>query len=434
MSSCRLLLLVLQLLLLVLVLLLLLLVVELAPLLVLVLPPLLVLVLPPPLLLLPPPPLLLLLLDMNDCIVCWSSASSKRVQQDLGDLEAVCQDTAVLWPKLLQLPQLPQLALYQLLYSLDTRVASEETVIYVIQSWAAAEQQQPAQQQMKQLCSTIYLSNCSPLYLVSVLAAWPLLVQCFTPQDLARAAVCATSVCAINATKDHPPSPASAAGLAAEQLLIRNRPQSASSGPLDLEHAVPLRQLEAAVTAALAEGAAQPRLNEAVAYRWSIPAWQGRSFSVWLQAVPATSSPALAAAEAAPPPPAAAAAAAAAAADAAPPPAAVAGSSILTLFVTFGDDMPQDAAGVAGLLVRVLPAPAGANFDDAAEPPAGIAAGNSSAPLHRKEHLRMCFSAPGFCGVSPFSSYAECERQLRQKGLVHPDRTLRLQLQLFIKH
>lgn len=369
----------------------------------------------------------------------------------------------MLWPKLLQLPQL---ALYQLLYSLDTRVASKETVIYVIQSWAAAQQQQPTQQQMKQLCSTIYLSNCSPLYLVSVLAAWPLLVQCFTPQDLARAAVCATSVCAINATKDHPPSPASAAGgralgdlrraliftasgtsmftgLAAEQLLIRNRPQSASSGPLDLEHAVPLRQLEAAVTAALAEGAAQPRLNEAVAYRWSIPAWQGRSFSVWLQAAPATSSPALAAAgeaaspaaaaaaaEAAPPPP----AAAAAAADAAPPPAAVAGSSTLTLFVTFGDDMPQDAAGVAGLLVRVLPAPAGANFDDAAEPPAGIAAGNSSAPLHRKEHLRMCFSAPGFCGVSPFSSYAECERQLRQKGLVHPDRTLRLQLQLFIKH
>lgn len=50
----------------------------------------------------------------------------------------------------------------------------------------------------------------------------------------------------------------------------------------------------------------------------------------------------------------------------------------------------------------------------------------------------MCFSAPGFCGVSAFSSYAECdlthERQLRQKGLVHPDRTLRLQLQLFIKH
>ncbi|WIA35111.1 hypothetical protein OEZ86_003596 [Tetradesmus obliquus] len=69
----------------------------------------------------------------------------------------------------------------------------------------------------------------------------------------------------------------------------------------------------------------------------------------------------------------------------------------------------HDAAGVAGLLVRVLPAPAGANFDDAAEPPAGIAAGNSSAPLHRKEHLRMCFSAPGFCGVSPFSSYADWE-------------------------
>lgn len=90
----------------------------------------------------------------------------------------------------------------------------------------------------------------------------------------------------------------------------------------------------------------------------------------------------------------------------------------------------QGAVGSAELRIRVLPAPAGANFDDAAEPPAVLDTGTHMTQIKGKEHLGGCLCFTTFCGVSSFSSYAECERQLRRKGLVHPDSTLKLQLQL----
>lgn len=122
-------------------------------------------------------------------------AAAARVRQDLGDLEVVCQDTAVLWPKLLQLPQL---ALHKLL-SNGARIASEDTVIYVIQSWAAAQQQQPSLQQMKQLCKTIDIQSCSAVYLASVLPGWRFITQCFTAQELALAVLAASSARVLDA-------------------------------------------------------------------------------------------------------------------------------------------------------------------------------------------------------------------------------------------
>jgi hypothetical protein len=266
-------------------------------------------------------------------------AAAKRVQQDLGDLEAVCQDTAVLWPKLLQLPQL---ALYQLLASRDTSVASEDTVIYVIQSWAVAQQQQPTQQQMRQLCSTINLQNCSPMYLVSVLAAWPLVAQCLPPQDLALAMLFANSARVLDCMRGYEESGASeqataeltelrtailcfvAAGTRGGDSTWRwlqnnRRPSDLAMlpGELDVQHAVPLRLLEDAVTTALA-GAAERGLQEPAAYRWNTPSWQGRTFSVWLQAEPVGNAPAAAGAGA-----------------------AAVVSAQLTLSITFGDDMPH---------------------------------------------------------------------------------------------
>jgi hypothetical protein len=108
------------------------------------------------------------------------AAAAKRVFADLGDLEVVCQSTDDLWPKLLQLPH-P--ALLQLLANYLTRVAREDTVAYVIQQWAQAQPQQPTLQQMQQLCDGLVLRllECSPLYLTTVIGAWPLLAQCYTP-------------------------------------------------------------------------------------------------------------------------------------------------------------------------------------------------------------------------------------------------------------
>ncbi|WIA35242.1 hypothetical protein OEZ86_003703 [Tetradesmus obliquus] len=107
--------------------------------------------------------------------------------------------------------------------------------------------------------------------------------------------------------------------------------------------------------------------------------------------------------------------------------------------------MPQGAAGIANVRIRVLPKPAraaavDADDDDddapAAEVPEGSDTDWKQAQLQRKESQSRRFSVPGFCGISSFSSYVEFERQLRQKGLVHPDRggrsKLQLQLQLMI--
>jgi hypothetical protein len=93
-----------------------------------------------------------------------------------------------------KLLQLPHLALLHLLSNRQTRVASENTVTYVIQLWAAAQQQQqPTLLEMQQLCSTIHMGNCSALHLSTVLAACPLLAQCFTPQEHTLACMLASS-------------------------------------------------------------------------------------------------------------------------------------------------------------------------------------------------------------------------------------------------
>jgi hypothetical protein len=52
--------------------------------------------------------------------------------------------------------------------------------------------------------------------------------------------------------------------------------------------------------------------------------------------------------------------------------------------------------------------------------------------LRSKKIPKTHFDLFKFFDVTSFSCYAECERQLRQEGLVHPNGTLQLQLQ--VKH
>jgi hypothetical protein len=50
--------------------------------------------------------------------------------------------------------------------------------------------------------------------------------------------------------------------------------------------------------------------------------------------------------------------------------------------------------------------------------------------LTDEQQQRIYVKPADIFGIGNFSSYAECERKLRQKGLVHPDGTLKLRLQL----
>jgi hypothetical protein len=120
-------------------------------------------------------------------------AAANRIQDELGDLEAVCFDVEAKWQKLLGLPHM---GLQQLLSNRQTRVASENTVVYVIQQWADAQQQQqqPSLEQMQQLCETIRMQCVTPLYFLTVFGAWPLLAQCFTAQEHAAASMLTSSV------------------------------------------------------------------------------------------------------------------------------------------------------------------------------------------------------------------------------------------------
>uniref|UniRef100_A0A383V5L7 BACK domain-containing protein n=1 Tax=Tetradesmus obliquus TaxID=3088 RepID=A0A383V5L7_TETOB len=303
-------------------------------------------------------------------------AAAARVRQDL---EVVCQDTAVLWPKLLQLPQL---ALHKLL-SNGAHIASEDTVIYVIQSWAAAQQQQPSLQQMKQLCKTIDIQSCSAVYLASVLPGWRFIAQCFTAQELALAVLAASSARVLDAMHEAGAggrAGRTACGCRQRQQLQQQQQQQQQRG----------RQQQHGQQHRHRRQQQQRRVSAAAA-------------------------------------------------------AAAAGSWKLTLFFTFGDEMPQGAAGIANVRICALPKPAraaavDADDDDddapAAEVPKGSDTDGKQAQLQRKESQSRRFSVPGFCGISSFSSYVEFERQLRQKGLVHPDRggrsKLQLQLQLMI--
>jgi hypothetical protein len=299
------------------------------------------------------------------------AAAAKRVFADLGDLEVVCQSTDQLWPKLLQLPHL---ALLQLLSNRLTRAAREDTVAYVIQQWAQAQPQQPTLQQMQRLCDgkVLRLGYCSPLYLATVIGGWPLLAQCFTPQQLSCASVFANSYRVGRTLDRQPDSPVSRAvvhELRSMCIVLRGNVSVAGKREfsqlkaenVERRHAYSLRELEAVVQSALrhaADGGEQAPCAVAAHF----PAFAGRTYTVHLRAVTSSSEAAAAdeaaAGEAAVDEAAAAEAAAAARQDGegAGAPAALMGlgapaagvSCTLQMSLTFGNDMPQVCIGFHG--------------------------------------------------------------------------------------
>jgi hypothetical protein len=85
----------------------------------------------------------------------------------------------------------------------------------------------------------------------------------------------------------------------------------------------------------------------------------------------------------------------------------------------------QGAQGLIMYRIRVLPAPPGAHFDDAAAPHRGI-----ESPWFSGQLCDNPAKHADIFEIGAFSSYAECERKLRAKGLVQPNGTVKMQLHI----
>uniref|UniRef100_A0A383WIC5 BACK domain-containing protein n=1 Tax=Tetradesmus obliquus TaxID=3088 RepID=A0A383WIC5_TETOB len=116
------------------------------------------------------------------------AAGAVKLQAVLGDLELAWQ----VEESAQALRQLPFALLLRLLSDPQTRVASEDTVVYALDQWLAAQQQQQQQQQgvvvtedkLAQLVQHIRMPRCSPLFLTTVLPSTPWLLRHVPPQQL----------------------------------------------------------------------------------------------------------------------------------------------------------------------------------------------------------------------------------------------------------
>jgi hypothetical protein len=124
-------------------------------------------------------------LKLPECGAAAAAAQSFLVTK-LGDLEVSWNDKQ----KKEQLLGLPFQGLKQLLQHQETKVASEDTVLYTIHKWLDRQQQQggrASQQEQHDLAQTIRVAHCSPLCVVKVMPCCPWLVEAWGVQDLMAA-------------------------------------------------------------------------------------------------------------------------------------------------------------------------------------------------------------------------------------------------------
>jgi hypothetical protein len=111
----------------------------------------------------------------------------QRLQQDLGDLEVTWNSEQLQQ----QLLQLPFRALLQLLQHDDTKVASENTVVYTVQQWYQHQPEaQRSEEQLKQLLQQVRMRHCTSLFVSTVMTQCPLVCSCFSTQELGLAWQC----------------------------------------------------------------------------------------------------------------------------------------------------------------------------------------------------------------------------------------------------
>jgi hypothetical protein len=161
----------------------------------------------------------------------------QRLQQQLGDLEEVWADKQLQQ----QLLSLPFPALLQLLQHADTRVATENTVVYTIEEWYSAQAATAqVEEQLQQLMHLVRVRHCTPFYAGTVMPQSSLVQICFDRSELLLVPVCCTPTeypmlleCGIPALKKYPSWGAEKRPVSAKQPVIEWR--------------LPLERVEAAV-------------------------------------------------------------------------------------------------------------------------------------------------------------------------------------------
>jgi hypothetical protein len=165
----------------------------------------------------------------------------QRLQQQLGDLEGVWAD------KVQQqlLLKLPFTALLQLLQHAETRVATENTVVYTIERWYNA---QPAAarvvEQLKQLMRCVRVQQCTHYFAGTVMPQSSMVQRCFEQSEILLMHVLCTPDASgkISTLQSNAQSPALGKYPA---WSAEKRP--ASANPPVIEWRLPLEKVQAAV-------------------------------------------------------------------------------------------------------------------------------------------------------------------------------------------
>jgi hypothetical protein len=113
--------------------------------------------------------------------------AADRLQEVLGDLEEVWWDQQSQPAELLK--RLPFDCIVRLLSHPDTRVSSENTVVYTIERWFEAQRvlgqlEQPRLQQLQQLMALVHMRNCTSCYAGTVMQQSELVRRCFEVSEL----------------------------------------------------------------------------------------------------------------------------------------------------------------------------------------------------------------------------------------------------------
>jgi hypothetical protein len=125
---------------------------------------------------------------LPECGAAVQAAQALLVEV-LGDLEVdwdIKQEQ-----KQKQLLGLPFQWLQQLLQHQNTKVASEDTVVFTIDAWLKYNNRTATKQEQRDLAQTIRVAHCSPLFVGTVMPGCPWLVQAWGVEDLMAASVLA---------------------------------------------------------------------------------------------------------------------------------------------------------------------------------------------------------------------------------------------------
>ena len=114
-------------------------------------------------------------------------AAQNLLLEELGDLEGTWGDKQ----KQEQLLGLPFQGLKQLLQHQETKVASEDTVLYTIHRWLRRITNAATEQEQQELAKTIRVKHCSPLCVGTMMPRCPWLVKAWGVEDLVAASVLA---------------------------------------------------------------------------------------------------------------------------------------------------------------------------------------------------------------------------------------------------